>query len=420
MDEIIPNLWIGDINSALQADSLKEKNIHSIVSVIRGTLSIHETFMKHQIDLDDSQDADVLSHLVSAISFMQKELDKGRGVLVHCQAGISRSATIVAAYLMYSQGMNLQEALDLIRQARPVADPNENFMSQLEIFHQASFKVSRHDKGIRMYYLDRVMKEIMNGDGTGPIQTDMLARHPDTPGPSRKAAPRRRIRCKMCRQELATREHMLDHGQLGPATPIEPLAASASPTTEDLPQVRFPIPSNEAYDSAVKLGQDLSDNLTISESKLRDSETSETQDSTQISTEAESGPLTSTPTPSKSYPVHPSALNHQLLTNPKLAALRQGIPLPPHLLNVRTNSTVTPADSPPILVNSKCSGYFVEPMKWMEPFLSKGELAGKIICPNKKCNAKLGNYDWAGVCCSCKEWVIPGFCIHRSRVDEVA
>lgn len=43
----------------------------------------------------------------------------------------------------------------------------------------------------------------------------------------------------------------------------------------------------------------------------------------------------------------------------------------------------------------------------MEFFLEDGQLAGKIICPNKKCGAKLGNYDWAGVCCSCKEWVVP-------------
>lgn len=43
----------------------------------------------------------------------------------------------------------------------------------------------------------------------------------------------------------------------------------------------------------------------------------------------------------------------------------------------------------------------------MEAFLEKGDLSGKIFCPNKKCNAKLGNYDWAGVCCSCKEWVVP-------------
>lgn len=46
-------------------------------------------------------------------------------------------------------------------------------------------------------------------------------------------------------------------------------------------------------------------------------------------------------------------------------------------------------------------------MKWMEPFLENLEMEGKIICPNKKCGAKLGNYDWAGVCCSCKEWVVP-------------
>ena len=43
----------------------------------------------------------------------------------------------------------------------------------------------------------------------------------------------------------------------------------------------------------------------------------------------------------------------------------------------------------------------------MEPFLGDGELAGKIVCPNKKCGAKLGNYDWAGVRCNCKAWVVP-------------
>lgn len=46
-------------------------------------------------------------------------------------------------------------------------------------------------------------------------------------------------------------------------------------------------------------------------------------------------------------------------------------------------------------------------MTWMESFLEGGKLAGKILCPNKRCGAKLGNYDWAGVCCGCKEWVTP-------------
>ena len=43
----------------------------------------------------------------------------------------------------------------------------------------------------------------------------------------------------------------------------------------------------------------------------------------------------------------------------------------------------------------------------MDTILEQGQMSGKIICPNKKCGAKLGNYDWAGVCCSCKEWVVP-------------
>ncbi|KAJ7222694.1 hypothetical protein C8J57DRAFT_1593257 [Mycena rebaudengoi] len=48
---------------------------------------------------------------------------------------------------------------------------------------------------------------------------------------------------------------------------------------------------------------------------------------------------------------------------------------------------------------SMCSRYFVELMKWMEMFL---EIADKIAYPNKKCGAKLGNFDLAGMC---KEWV---------------
>lgn len=67
----------------------------------------------------------------------------------------------------------------------------------------------------------------------------------------------------------------------------------------------------------------------------------------------------------------------------------------------------TPGTQYPILVNQACSGYFVEPLTWMEPFLADGQLAGKIVCPNEKCKAKIGSYDWAGVQCGCKEWVVP-------------
>ncbi|KDQ06769.1 hypothetical protein BOTBODRAFT_39370 [Botryobasidium botryosum FD-172 SS1] len=76
------------------------------------------------------------------------------------------------------------------------------------------------------------------------------------------------------------------------------------------------------------------------------------------------------------------------------------------------------ANSSPILT-SQCSGYFVQPLTWMQPIIDQGESSGKITCPNRKCGAKLGNFDWAGMKCSCKVWVTPGFCLNRSKVDEI-
>lgn len=105
-----------------------------------------QTFNKYQINVDDSANEDVLVHFLPSISFIQNELDKGRGVLVHCGAGIStfkpyrltsflpladqfltsdhtgRSATIIAAYLMYSLKLDPESAIDMIKTVRPIVE----------------------------------------------------------------------------------------------------------------------------------------------------------------------------------------------------------------------------------------------------------------------------------------------------------
>lgn len=55
----------------------------------------------------------------------------GGRVLVHCQAGISRSATICLAYLMHTQRFRLDEAFNFVKQRRNVISPNLAFMGQL-------------------------------------------------------------------------------------------------------------------------------------------------------------------------------------------------------------------------------------------------------------------------------------------------
>ena len=76
------------------------------------------------------------SHLpLSVSSFSVPPTDSvkqsGGRVLVHCQAGISRSATICLAYLMHTQRVKLDEAFDFVKQRRQVISPNLAFMGQL-------------------------------------------------------------------------------------------------------------------------------------------------------------------------------------------------------------------------------------------------------------------------------------------------
>ena len=82
--------------------------------------------------------------------------------------------------------------------------------------------------------------------------------------------------------------------------------------------------------------------------------------------------------------------------------------------------TDSAAPSPALLCSASCSSYFTEPLSWMSEQLESGSLGGKLICPTKRCGAKLGNFDWAGLQCSCGAWVTPAFAIAASKVDELA
>lgn len=58
----------------------------------------------------------------------------GQAVLVHCKMGVSRSASTVIAFLMKQQGWTLDEALNHVRERRPIVQPNEGFLKQLHTY----------------------------------------------------------------------------------------------------------------------------------------------------------------------------------------------------------------------------------------------------------------------------------------------
>lgn len=79
----------------------------------------------------DSPDYDIRRDAVAALRFLRAAAAGGGRVLVHCHAGISRSATVVLLYLMTRYGCRLDAALQALRAVRPVVRPNPGFMRWL-------------------------------------------------------------------------------------------------------------------------------------------------------------------------------------------------------------------------------------------------------------------------------------------------
>ena len=66
-----------------------------------------------------------------------------KSVLVHCHRGVSRSATVVIAYMMKCKNVGMIEAFNLVKLQRPVIDPNFGFLIQLQSFEEQML-ISRH------------------------------------------------------------------------------------------------------------------------------------------------------------------------------------------------------------------------------------------------------------------------------------
>jgi len=85
-----------------------------------------------RIDIMDIPSADLRSHLDDACARIEKSLAAGKNVLVHCQQGISRSASVVIAYLIKNHGMSYEFAFAFVKKYRPCIKPNSGFVKCLK------------------------------------------------------------------------------------------------------------------------------------------------------------------------------------------------------------------------------------------------------------------------------------------------
>lgn len=135
MNKILDQLWLGDMSAAYNKLLLKKYGVTHILTVASGIPPKHQSnFVYKVVTILDSPSANLKAHFQSCIKFLKAAIEQGGTVLVHCFAGVSRSTTIVIAYLMQELGMGLTDSLMYVRKQRYFINPNDGFRRQLQAF----------------------------------------------------------------------------------------------------------------------------------------------------------------------------------------------------------------------------------------------------------------------------------------------
>lgn len=154
-NEVFDGIFIGDSSSALNEKQLQTLGITHLLNAAQGT-----DFWHVNTGPEDYSESGIIFHGVPAMDSFQFELNRyfdeacdfiGKAVgtkksgkldgriFVHCKEGVSRSASLVLAYLVRDQEMQLTDAVKLVRSKREII-PNEGFLLQLIDF---SLKLGR-------------------------------------------------------------------------------------------------------------------------------------------------------------------------------------------------------------------------------------------------------------------------------------
>ena len=145
-NEIIPGLWLGNRKASQDNDWLKEKNITVIFNATKDIPFASGNRSMYRIPVDDNLEDDEIrnmEHWSWEIVFkVMKEYNAGKKILIHCFAGVQRSAAITAMVLIARYRCNTDEAIRYIKSKRPIAFTSQaNFYKSIKGFEKSFFKM---------------------------------------------------------------------------------------------------------------------------------------------------------------------------------------------------------------------------------------------------------------------------------------
>lgn len=169
------------------------------------------------VPLRDMERENLLDYLDVCLNFIDESRKQG-SILVHCFAGVSRSAAIITAYLMRTERLSLEDALDSLRESCESVCPNDGFTDQLKMFEDMGFKVDHNSSIYKRFHLTQLGDSYNRGEridssklGPDPgLSTEDISSESGS-SMNKALTSTAAYRCKKCRRLLALQSNVLDH-----------------------------------------------------------------------------------------------------------------------------------------------------------------------------------------------------------------
>lgn len=138
-DEILDRLWLGKYPSQ---EFLRNNCFTHVISLVVNNPKFSDNIGINNlwIPIADRNESLIHDHFDACFQFINQAKEKGGKIYVHCKAGISRSPTIIIAYIMMfgthtsCYHHTFTDAKDYVRSKRPTIAPNYGFINVLEAF----------------------------------------------------------------------------------------------------------------------------------------------------------------------------------------------------------------------------------------------------------------------------------------------
>ncbi|KAG8084557.1 hypothetical protein GUJ93_ZPchr0010g9893 [Zizania palustris] len=131
--KVADHVYLGGDAVAKNRDILRKNEITHVLNCVGFVCPEYfkSDLIYRTLWLQDSPTEDITSILYDVFDYFEDVREQGGRVFVHCCQGVSRSTSLVIAYLMWREGQSFDDAFQLVKAARGIANPNMGFACQL-------------------------------------------------------------------------------------------------------------------------------------------------------------------------------------------------------------------------------------------------------------------------------------------------